>query len=113
MVWRRNATTIISSSGVSVVERGDLGPIGAFFTLFRLRHKRTVFGFKRRRAANTLALSSLFWIASRTDSVVRSPLCSRLPMTRSSYLYVSPSERCSESCLLVPLVHFITSAQLL
>ena len=43
-VCRRNATHIASCSGVSAVEQGCVGPIGASWTYVRFVHLATVFG---------------------------------------------------------------------
>jgi hypothetical protein len=44
-MWRRNATTAASSASVKVVERGAFGPVFKSWTVVRLRHFATVFGF--------------------------------------------------------------------
>jgi hypothetical protein len=45
-VFWRKATTMASSAGVSTVLFGALGPIGASAVVVRLRHLRTVLGFR-------------------------------------------------------------------
>ena len=67
---RLNSTTIASSASVKVVLRG-LGPIGASAVLARLRHFRTVLGFKPCWAARARDDACAAWSSARTRGVVR------------------------------------------
>ena len=56
-VWRRNATTMASSSIESTVERGCLGPVRSSWPEGRFFHLATVFGLMPWCRASTLRLA--------------------------------------------------------
>jgi hypothetical protein len=70
-VRRRNSTIIASSTGVSTVLEGLLGPIGASAVVVLPRHLETVVRLKPYRLAKAPVVSFDAWSSARTRGVAR------------------------------------------